>query len=99
MYLGTPESGGDTTFPDAGLRVHARKGDAVLFWDFHPDYTPDPLTLHAAEPVRAGVKWSMTRWIRPRKTYRWEDNLSQAQREFLEEEEKDWQAQHSSRNS
>jgi hypothetical protein len=33
--------------------LYVFQGDAVLFWDFHPDYTPDPQTLHAAEPVKA----------------------------------------------
>lgn len=26
-------------------------GDAVLFWDFHPDGTHDPMSEHASLPV------------------------------------------------
>jgi len=63
-YLSTPEEGGETVFPEAQLTVKARKGDAVLFFNMHPDGSVDPRSLHGGLPVVKGVKWAMTRWIR-----------------------------------
>eukprot|EP01124_Arcella_intermedia_P019099 TRINITY_DN2623_c0_g1_i1.p1 TRINITY_DN2623_c0_g1~~TRINITY_DN2623_c0_g1_i1.p1 ORF type:complete len:266 (+),score=17.71 TRINITY_DN2623_c0_g1_i1:36-800(+) len=63
-YLSTPESGGETVFPNAGLQVKATKGNAVLFWDITPDGKSDPMSLHGGNPVISGTKWAMTKWIR-----------------------------------
>lgn len=62
MYLNTPEAGGATTFPDAGLTVHAVAGHAVFFAYDRPD--PGTRTLHGGAPVRAGEKWVATKWLR-----------------------------------
>mmetsp|Transcript_14552 Transcript_14552/g.16143 ORF Transcript_14552/g.16143 Transcript_14552/m.16143 type:complete len:270 (+) Transcript_14552:41-850(+) len=67
VYLGSPEEGGQTAFPRVGLEVEAKAGDAVLFWDYHPNVTPDPNSLHQGKPVLQGTKWCMTKWIRMRK--------------------------------
>lgn len=65
-YLSEVEEGGETTFPEVGLRVRPRKGDAVLFWNRTPDFVLDPLALHSSLPIIKGTKWSITRWIRER---------------------------------
>lgn len=62
MYLNTPERGGATTFPDAGLEVAPIKGHAVFFAYPYPD--PAMLTLHSGAPVLAGEKWVATKWLR-----------------------------------
>lgn len=62
MYLNTPDDGGETTFPDAKLVVLPKQGNAVRFTYDTP--TPDTLTLHGGAPVRQGVKWVATKWIR-----------------------------------
>lgn len=60
MYLNTPEAGGGTRFPEAGLTVAARKGSAVYFaYD-----TGDQASLHAGLPVERGEKWIVTKWLR-----------------------------------
>lgn len=64
MYLNTPEEGGETIFPVAGLAVTPKKGDALLFFDCHLDGTPDSSTLHGGSPVIQGDKWLATRWLR-----------------------------------
>jgi len=64
VYLGTPDEGGDTTFPKVQLDVPANKGNAILFWDALPDGAGDELTLHGGKPVIAGTKWCMTKWLR-----------------------------------
>ena len=62
MYLNTPEAGGGTGFPQAGLTVTALKGSAVYFaYD-----TGDTSSLHAGLPVAGGEKWIATKWLRER---------------------------------
>ncbi|THG11589.1 hypothetical protein TEA_026613 [Camellia sinensis var. sinensis] len=46
-----------------GIAVKPRKGDALLFFSFHPTAIPDPLSLHGGCPVIEGEKWSATKWI------------------------------------
>ncbi len=64
MYLNTPESGGATTFPDAGVDVHAVAGQAVFFAYGLPH--PSTKTLHGGAPVKEGEKWVATKWLRER---------------------------------
>lgn len=64
MYLNTPERGGATTFPEAGLEVAPIKGNAVFFSYPQPD--PATRSLHAGAPVQAGEKWVATKWMRQR---------------------------------
>jgi prolyl 4-hydroxylase len=64
MYLSDVESGGATTFPDAGLRVLPIKGNAAFFSYDRPH--PMTRTLHAGAPVLAGEKWIATKWLRER---------------------------------
>lgn len=71
LYLNDGFSGGETSFPAHGLTVRPRIGDAILFRNTLPDGRPDPGMRHAGEPVRAGVKWLATRWIRARPFSPW----------------------------
>jgi prolyl 4-hydroxylase len=61
-YLNTPEAGGATVFPDAGLDVAAVRGNAVFFSYDRAD--PSTRTLHGGAPVTAGEKWVATKWMR-----------------------------------
>jgi prolyl 4-hydroxylase len=63
-YLNRPGGGGATAFPRCGVTVPAEPGTGVLFFNCHPDGTPDRNTLHAGEPVTSGEKWLASRWIR-----------------------------------
>jgi prolyl 4-hydroxylase len=62
MYLNTPERGGATVFPDAGLEVAPVRGSAVFFSYDRPH--PITKTLHGGAPVLAGEKWVATKWMR-----------------------------------
>jgi len=62
MYLNTPQDGGGTNFPDAGIEIAAHKGSALFFSYDRPD--PNTLTRHGGMPVRAGEKWVATKWLR-----------------------------------
>ena len=64
MYLNQPEKGGATDFPDLGLRVEPRRGQAVFFNYALPDLASR--TLHGGAPVLAGEKWIATKWLRQR---------------------------------
>ncbi|MBS0194440.1 MAG: 2OG-Fe(II) oxygenase [Proteobacteria bacterium] len=66
VYLNEVEAGGETAFPARHLDVRPRRGRAVLFRNVHADGRPDPDSLHAGMPVRAGEKWLSTCWIRAR---------------------------------
>ena len=62
MYLGEPEKGGGTVFPDVHLEVAPKRGNAVFFSYERPH--PSTKTLHGGSPVRAGHKWIATKWLR-----------------------------------
>jgi len=46
------------------LKLHPKKGTAVLFFSHAPNGKLDDLTEHIACPVRAGTKWIAQRWFR-----------------------------------
>ncbi|WP_010543948.1 2OG-Fe(II) oxygenase [Sphingomonas elodea] len=64
VYLNDGFEGGETHFPLLNIQVRPRIGDAIRFDTIRPDGTPDPRLVHAGQPVRNGVKWIATRWIR-----------------------------------
>lgn len=64
VYLNTPQEGGGTTFPNAGLEVAAQQGSAVFFSFDKPH--PSTLSLHGGAPVITGEKWVATKWLRER---------------------------------
>jgi prolyl 4-hydroxylase len=63
IYLNADFEGGETAFPRAGLRVKARKGNAILFRNTLPDGRADPMSEHAGLPVARGTKYVASRWI------------------------------------
>ena len=65
MYLGEPEKGGGTIFPDAHMEVAPRRGNAVFF--SYERAHPSTKSLHGGAPVLAGEKWIATKWLRERK--------------------------------
>lgn len=65
MYLGEPEKGGGTVFPDVHLEISPRRGNAVFFSYERPH--PSTRTLHGGAPVLAGEKWIATKWLRERR--------------------------------
>jgi prolyl 4-hydroxylase len=62
MYLGEPDKGGGTTFPDVSLEVAPKRGHGVFFSYDKPH--PTTRTLHGGAPVLAGEKWIATKWLR-----------------------------------
>lgn len=66
MYLNDVQAGGSTVFPDIGLDVLPRKGNAVYFAYATADGQLDRRTLHGGSPVVEGEKWIATKWLRER---------------------------------
>lgn len=66
LYLSDVEEGGATTFPEAGLQVQPRRGQALFFANTDRSGRPDPRSLHAGEPVQTGTKLIATKWLRER---------------------------------
>jgi prolyl 4-hydroxylase len=65
-YLNDVEMGGETVFPEAGVTVCARRGQAIYFEYCNSSNQLDPLSVHAGAPVLSGEKWALTKWMRQR---------------------------------
>lgn len=66
LYLNTVEEGGETHFVRAGFMVPPRAGTLLVWNNLKPDGSPNVDTLHAALPVKRGVKYVLTKWYRER---------------------------------
>lgn len=71
VYLNDAFEGGETRFSERNLLVRPRTGDAIVFDNILADARIDQASRHAGEPVRRGVKWLATRWIRERAFNPW----------------------------
>lgn len=66
MYLSDVTAGGSTVFPEIGLDVLPRRGNAVYFAYCAESGALDARTLHGGSPVGEGEKWIATKWFRER---------------------------------
>eukprot|EP01124_Arcella_intermedia_P008931 TRINITY_DN1573_c0_g1_i1.p1 TRINITY_DN1573_c0_g1~~TRINITY_DN1573_c0_g1_i1.p1 ORF type:complete len:243 (-),score=44.21 TRINITY_DN1573_c0_g1_i1:17-745(-) len=68
IYLNTPD-GGSLQFPDASpaVTIHPKKGNAVLLWNLKSNGEEDPKSTHTTTPVKTGVKYTLTKWLRQKK--------------------------------
>lgn len=66
IYLNDAESGGETVFPEAGVSVSPRKGNAVYFEYMNSRDQLDQRSLHTGGAVISGEKWAMAKWMRSR---------------------------------
>ncbi|WP_156356054.1 2OG-Fe(II) oxygenase [Sphingomonas sp. Leaf22] len=71
LYLNDDFVGGETVFPDLGLTIRPKRCDALLFGNVDADGRVDQRMRHAGTPVRSGMKWLATRWIRARRFSPW----------------------------
>ena len=64
VYLNVDYQGGETDFPELGLRFRGQTGDALMFANVDSEGRADPRARHAGLPVRSGTKLVASRWIR-----------------------------------
>jgi hypothetical protein len=66
VYLNDDYEGGETDFPNLGLRYHGAKRGGLLFANALPSGEPDLRMVHAGLPPTDNAKWLMTQFIRNR---------------------------------
>ena len=64
IFLNEPESGGETAFPEAALKVAPRAGNLLAWNNMDRLGQPNPYSLHQGMPVTGGVKYIITKWHR-----------------------------------
>jgi prolyl 4-hydroxylase len=67
VYLNDVPGGGGTVFPEVGLSVSPRRGNAVYFEYANSLQQVDSRSLHVGAPVIEGEKWVVTKWMRSRR--------------------------------
>lgn len=70
-YLNAGYSGGETEFPELGLRYKGGVGDSLVFENTDGAGIGLPQSLHAGMPVTSGEKWLVTLWVRERRFWPW----------------------------
>jgi len=66
MFLNAPEAGGQTAFPEAGVKITPKTGNLLAWNNLTPTGHPNMYSLHTGMPVEAGVKYVITKWYRER---------------------------------
>jgi prolyl 4-hydroxylase len=66
VYLNDDYEGGETDFPELGLRYHGAKGDGIFFTNALPNGAADLRMVHAGLPPKDKEKWLMSQFIRNR---------------------------------
>jgi len=64
VYLNDVEAGGETAFTETAMSFTPRKGQALYFRYFNNIGQLDPMSQHSGQPVVAGEKWIVTKWMR-----------------------------------
>ena len=65
-YLNDDYQGGETDFPNFGVRHKGTKGEGLYFVNAFPDGKPDLRMVHAGRPPVEGDKWIVSQFIRSR---------------------------------
>ena len=65
-FLNEPESGGETNFPEAGIKITPRTGNLLVWNNLNADGEPNSYSIHQGMPVTAGSKYIITKWHRER---------------------------------
>jgi prolyl 4-hydroxylase len=66
IFLNEPESGGETAFPKANIKVTPRTGNMLVWNNLNIIGEPNHFALHEGMPVNAGTKYIITKWHRER---------------------------------
>lgn len=68
IYLNEGFTGGETDFPELGIRYKGATGDGLLFVNSEADDQPNLRMLHAGLPPSQGEKWLASQFVRSRRT-------------------------------
>lgn len=68
-YLNDDYGGGETDFPEIGIRHKGRRGDGLFFVNARADGSADTRTLHAGRAPTNGEKWIVSQFMRDRPTF------------------------------
>lgn len=71
VFLNMPAAGGQTAFPEAGVKIAPRRGNLLAWNNMDADGLPNPFSLHQGLPVTDGVKYVITKWHRERPWGSW----------------------------
>lgn len=63
-FLNDDYEGGETDFPELGIRHKGTRGEGVYFVHAFPDGKPDMRLKHACLPTTRGDKWVLTQFVR-----------------------------------
>lgn len=66
IYLNDGYGGGETDFPELGVRHRGRRREGLFFVNALPDGQPDRRMVHAGRPPSSGEKWVFSQFIRNR---------------------------------
>jgi hypothetical protein len=66
VYLNDDYGGGETEFPELGVRHKGRRREGLFFVNALPSGKPDTRMVHAGRPPTSGEKWILSQFIRDR---------------------------------
>jgi len=65
-FLNEVESGGETFFEKAGVKITPRRGNLLTWNNLDAIGAPNAFSMHQGLPVTGGVKYIITKWYRER---------------------------------
>jgi prolyl 4-hydroxylase len=65
-FLNEVESGGETFFEKAGVKVTPRRGNLLTWNNLDATGAPNGFSMHQGLPVTGGLKYIITKWYRER---------------------------------
>jgi hypothetical protein len=66
IYLNDDYGGGETEFPELGVRHKGTRREGLFFVNALPSGKPDKRMVHAGRPPTSGEKWIVSQFIRNR---------------------------------
>jgi prolyl 4-hydroxylase len=66
IYLNDEYEGGETEFPELGIKHKGKAGEALYFVNADRNGKGDPRTRHAGLPTQSGNKWVLSQYFRDR---------------------------------
>lgn len=66
-WLNEVEAGGETTFPNANIKVKPQYLNSIMFYDCDEHMNPDPYSMHGGDaPAKGSIKYVAVNWVHPK---------------------------------